>query len=83
MIRLLTVLLAPLLVVALLWDDAPRWAYIAALGLAGAVVALIFLRGRVIPNCPYCGKAVKFGATQCHHCGRDVTEYPSNPTESA
>lgn len=73
MIRALgTAFLFPLLLV-LVWDDAPRWAILVAWGIGFAALGAMWLGGRLVLNCPYCGKGVKIGATHCHHCGRAVT----------
>lgn len=78
MIRLVAFVAIFPLLVALLWEDAPRWAILGAWGIGVAVLLVGYARGRLVTSCPFCGKGVKIGATHCHHCGRQVVGEPES-----
>jgi len=61
------------LVLVIAWEDAPRWAVLAAWGVGGAIVVAFMLKGGRF-TCPHCGKGLKSGSRVCHHCGRDAYE---------
>lgn len=86
MIRLILFAGIPAFLIALLWDDAPKWAILGGWAAGGALLAFGAYRGRLVLTCPYCFKRVKIGAQTCHHCGQVVTNtaapgYQHDPME--
>lgn len=73
MIRLLFFAALPPLLIAIVWDDAPRAAIWAGWAVGAGMLAFAWWRGGLVLKCPQCFKRVKLGAQVCHHCGATVT----------